>query len=124
MKLKEIYDILNRIHDDQDIVNFESFIKLITNCEKIKIKTPCIYTGEDIYEKPVYKIRLSIDDAECNLWIYFYDTNNITIQQIISYNKRIKSINYANKERMKLDFEPICIDENEINLILNKYYKE
>ena len=124
MKLKEIYDILNRIHDDQDIVDFESLIKLITNCKEIRIANPRIFDGRDIYEQYVYKIEIKIDNIDCNLWLYFYDANNVTVQQIFSYNRRIESINCANKERMKLDFEPISIDGNEINLILNKYYKE
>ena len=50
MKLKEIYDILNRIHDDQDIVDFESLIKLITSCKEIRIANPRIFNGRDIYD--------------------------------------------------------------------------
>lgn len=122
MKLKEIYDILNRIHDDQDIVDFESLIKLITSCKEIRIANPRIFNGRDIYEQYVYRIEIKIDNIDCNLWLYFYDTNNVTVQQIFTYNSRIESINCANKERMKLDFKPICIDERKANKILNKYW--
>ena len=122
MKLKEIYNILNRIHDDQDIVDFESLIKLITSCKEIRIANPRIFNGRDIYEQYVYKIEIKIDNIDCNLWLYFNDVNNVTVQQIFSYNSRIESINCANKERMKLDFEPICIDERKANKILNKYW--
>lgn len=122
MKLKEIYDMLNRIHDDQDIVNFESLIKLITSCKEIRIANPRIFNGRDIYEQYVYKIEIKIDNIDCSLWLYFYDANNVTVQQIFSYNSRIESINCANKERMKLDFKPICIDERKANKILNKYW--
>ena len=122
MKLKEIYDILNRIHDDQDIVDFESLIKLITSCKEIRIANPRIFNGRDIFEQYVYKIEIKIDNIDCNLWLYFYDANNVTVQQIFTYNSRIESINCANKERMKLDFKPICIDERKANKILNKYW--
>lgn len=122
MKLEEIYDILNRIHDDQDIVDFESLIKLITSCKEIRIANPRIFNGRDIYEQYVYKIEIKIDNIDCKLWLYFYDANNVTVQQIFSYNSKIENINCANKERMKLDFEPICIDERNANKILNKYW--
>ena len=83
-----------------------------------------IYDGKDIYDQYVYKIEIEINGVECNFWVYFYDENNVTIQQIFSYNRRIKSINYANKERMKLEFEPIRISGETIDKIdrmLSKY---
>ena len=124
MKLDEVYEILNKIHDDQDIVSFESLIKLITNCKEIRITRPRIVYGKDIFEQYVYKIEIKIDNIDCNLWLYFYDENNVTIQQIFSYNRRIKSINYSNKERMKLEFEPIHIKGetiDKIDKLLSKY---
>ena len=124
MKLDEVYEILNKIHDNQDVVNFESLIKLITNCKEIRIIRPRIFDGKDIFEQYVYKIEIKIDNIDCNLWLYFYDENTVTIQQIFSYNRRIKSINYANKERMKLEFEPIRIKGETIDKIdrmLSKY---
>lgn len=124
MKLDEVYEILNKIHDNQDVVNFESLIKLITNCKEIKIVRPRIVYGKDIFEQYVYKIEIKIDNIDCNLWLYFYDENTVTIQQIFSYNRRVKSINYANKERMKLEFEPIRIKGETIDKIdrmLSKY---
>ena len=42
MKLNEVYEILNKIHDNQDVVNLESLIKFITNCEEIRIMRPRI----------------------------------------------------------------------------------
>ena len=93
MKLDEVYEILNKIHDDQDVVSFESLIKLITNCKEIKIVRPRIFDGKDIFEQYVYKIEIKINDVDCNLWLYFYDENTVTIQQIFSYNKRVRSIN-------------------------------
>lgn len=125
MELNEVYEILNKIHDNQDVVNFESLIKLITNCNKIRLFRPRIFYGQDIYENYVYKIELKIDNIDCNLWLYFYDENTVTIQQIFSYNKRVKSINYANKERMKLEFEPIHIKGetiDKIDRLLSKYH--
>ena len=124
MKLNEVYEILNKIHDDQDVVSFESLIKLITNCKEIRITRPRIFDGKDIYDQYVYKIEIEIDGVECNFWVYFYDENNVTIQQIFSYNKRVKSINYSNKERMRLDFKPIQINRekmDKINRTLSKY---
>ena len=124
MNLDEVYEILNKIHDNQDVVNFESLIKLITNCKEIKIVRPRIVYGEDIFEQYVYKIEIKIDNIDCNLWLYFYDEDNVTIQQIFSYNSRVKSINYSNKERMKLEFEPIRIKGETIDKIdrmLSKY---
>lgn len=124
MELNEVYEILNKIHDNQDVVNFESLIKLITNCNKIRLFHPRIFYGQDIYENYVYKIELKIDNIDCNLWLYFYDENTVTIQQIFSYNKRVKSINYSNKERMKLEFEPIHIKGetiDKIDRLLSKY---
>ena len=124
MKLDEVYEILNKIHDNQDVVNLESLIKFITNCKEIRIMRPRIYDGKDIYDQYVYKIEIEIDGIECNFWVYFYDENNVTIQQIFSYNKRVRSINYSNKERMKLDFKPIHINRKEmdkINRTLSKY---
>ena len=121
MKLDEVYEILNKIHDNQDVVSFESLIKLITNCDKIRLFRPRIFHGNDIHEQHVYKIELKIDNIDCNLWLYFYDTDNVTVQQIFSYNKRDRSINYSNKERMKLEFEPIRIDENRANELLSMY---
>ena len=124
MKLDEVYEILNKIHDDQDIVSFESLIKLITNCKEIKIVRPRIFDGKDIHDQYVYKIEIKINDVDCNLWLYFYDENTVTIQQIFSYNRRVKSINYANKERMKLEFEPIRISGetiDKIDRLLSKY---
>ena len=125
MKLDEVYEILNKIHDNQDIVNFESLIKFITNCKEIRIMRPRIYDGKDIYDQYVYKIEIEINGVECNFWVYFYDENTVTIQQIFSYNKRVKSINYSNKERMRLDFKPIHINRekmDKINRTLSKYY--
>ena len=124
MKLDEVYEILNKIHDNQDVVNFESLIKLITNCKEIRIMRPRIFDGKDIFEQYVYKIEIKIDNIDCNLWLYFYDENTVTIQQIFSYNRRVKSINYSNKERMKLEFEPIHINRekmDKINRTLSKY---
>ena len=124
MKLDEVYEILNKIHDNQDVVSFESLIKLITNCKEIRIMRPRIFDGKDIFEQYVYKIEIKIDNIDCNLWLYFYDENNVTIQQIFSYNRRVKSINYANKERMRLEFEPIRIKGETIDKIdrmLSKY---
>ena len=121
MKLDEVYEILNKIHDNQDVVNFESLIKFITNCKEIKIVRPRIVYGKDIFEQYVYKIEIKIDNIDCNLWLYFYDENTVTIQQIFSYNRRVKSINYSNKERMRLEFEPIRINEDKINELLSKY---
>ena len=124
MKLDEVYEILNKIHDNQDVVNFESLIKLITNCKEIRIMRPRIVYGKDIFEQYVYKIEIKIDNIDCNLWLYFYDENTVTIQQIFSYNKRVKSINYSNKERMKLEFEPIHINGetiDKIDKLLSKY---
>ena len=124
MKLDEVYEILNKIHDNQDVVNFESLIKLITNCKEIRIMRPRIFDGKDIFEQYVYKIEIKINNIDCNLWLYFYNEDNVTIQQIFSYNRRVKSINYSNKERMKLEFEPIHINRKEmdkINRTLSKY---
>lgn len=124
MKLDEVYEILNKIHDNQDVVSFESLIKLITNCKEIRITRPRIFDGKDIYDQYVYKIEIKIDNIDCNLWLYFYDENTVTIQQIFSYNKRVKSINYSNKERMKLEFEPIYIKGetiDKIDKLLSKY---
>ena len=124
MKLDEVYEILNKIHDNQDVVNFESLIKLITNCKEIRIMRPRIFDGKDIYDQYVYKIEIEINGVECNFWVYFYDENTVTIQQIFSYNRRVKSINYSNKERMKLEFEPIHIKGETIDKIdrmLSKY---
>lgn len=124
MKLNEVYEILNKIHDNQDVVNLESLIKLIASCDKIRLFRPRIFDGKDIYDQYVYKIEIRINDIDCNLWLYFYDENNVTIQQIFSYNRRVKSINYANKERMKLEFEPIRISGETIDKIdrmLSKY---
>ena len=124
MKLDEVYEILNKIHDNQDVVNFESLIKFITNCKEIKIVRPRIVYGKDIFEQYVYKIEIKIDNIDCNLWLYFYDEDNVTIQQIFSYNKRINSINYSNKERMRLDFKPIHKKKkkmDKINRTLSKY---
>ena len=124
MKLNEVYEILNKIHDNQDVVNFESLIKLITSCDKIRLFRPRIFYGQDLYENYVYKIELKINDIDCNLWLYFYDTDNVTVQQIFSYNKRVRSINYSNKERMKLEFEPIHIKGeiiDKIDRMLSKY---
>ena len=124
MKLDEVYEILNKIHDNQDVVNFESLIKLITNCKEIRIMRPRIFDGKDIFEQYVYKIEIKIDNIDCNLWLYFYDENTVTIQQIFSYNRRVKSINYSNKERMKLEFEPIHISRETIDKVdrtLSKY---
>ena len=124
MNLDEVYEILNKIHDNQDVVNFESLIKLITNCKEIKIVRPRIIYGKDIFEQCVYKIEIKIDNIDCNLWLYFYDEDNVTIQQIFSYNKRIDSINYSNKERMRLDFKPIHISRETIDKVdrtLSKY---
>ena len=125
MKLDEVYEILNKIHDNQDVVNLESLIKFITNCEEIRITRPRIFDGKDIYDQYVYKIEIEVNGVECNFWVYFYDENNVTIQQIFSYNKRVKSINYSNKERMRLDFKPIHINRekmDKINRTLSKYY--
>ena len=125
MKLNEVYEILNKIHDNQDVVNFESLIKLITNCKEIEIMRPRIFDGKDIYDQYVYKIEIRINDIDCNLWLYFYDENNVTIQQIFSYNKRVRSINYSNKERMKLEFEPIRIKGetiDKVDRLLSKYF--
>lgn len=125
MKLNEVYEILNKIHDNQDVVNFESLIKFITSCKEIEIMRPRIFDGKDIYDQYVYKIELEISGAECNFWVYFYDEDNVTIQQIFSYNKRVRSINYSNKERMKLEFEPIRIKGeaiDKIDRLLSKYY--
>ena len=124
MKLDEVYEILNKIHDNQDVVNFESLIKLITNCKEIRIMRPRIFDGKDIFEQYVYKIEIKIDNIDCNLWLYFYDENTVTIQQIFSYNRRVRSINYSNKERMRLEFEPIRIKGETIDKIdrmLSKY---
>ena len=121
MKLDEVYEILNKIHDNQDVVNFESLIKFITNCKEIRIMRPRIVYGKDIFEQYVYKIEIKIDDIDCNLWLYFYDKDNVTIQQIFSYNKRVRSINHSNKERMRLEFEPVRIDEDNANELLGKY---
>ena len=121
MKLDEVYEILNKIHDNQDVVNFESLIKLITNCKEIRIMRPRIFDGKDIFEQYVYKIEIKIDNIDCNLWLYFYDEDNVTVQQIFSYNKRVRSINYSNKERMRLEFEPVRIDEKKANELLSKY---
>lgn len=124
MNLDEVYEILNKIHDNQDVVSFESLIKLITNCKEIKIVRPRIFDGKDIRDQYVYKIEIKINDIDCKLWLYFYDENTVTIQQIFSYNKRVKSINYANKERMKLEFKPIHIKGetiDKIDRLLSKY---
>ena len=124
MKLNEVYEILNKIHDNQDVVNLESLIKFITNCKEIRIMRPRIFDDKDIFDQYVYKIEIEINGVECNFWVYFYDENNVTIQQIFSYNKRVKSINYANKERMRLEFEPIRIKGETIDKIdrmLSKY---
>ena len=124
MKLDEVYEILNKIHDNQDVVSFESLIKLITNCKEIKIVRPRIFDGKDIFDQYVYKIEIKIDNIDCNLWLYFYDENTVTIQQIFSYNRRVKSINYSNKERMKLEFEAIQIKGEtieKIDKLLSKY---
>ena len=124
MKLDEVYEILNKIHDNQDVVNLESLIKFITNCKEIRITRPRIFDGKDIYDQYVYKIEIKIDNIDCNLWLYFYDENTVTIQQIFSYNKRVRSINYSNKERMRLDFKPIHINRekmDKINRTLSKY---
>ena len=124
MNLDEVYEILNKIHDNQDVVSFESLIKLITNCKEIRITRPRIFDGKDIYDQYVYKIEIEIDYIDCNLWLYFYDENTVTIQQIFSYNRRVKSINYSNKERMRLDFKPIHINRekmDKINRTLSKY---
>ena len=124
MKLDKVYEILNKIHDNQDVVNLESLIKFITNCKEIRITRPRIFDGKDIYDQYVYKIEIEINGVECNFWVYFYDENNVTIQQIFSYNKRVKSINYSNKERMRLDFKPIHINRekmDKINRTLSKY---
>ena len=124
MNLDEVYEILNKIHDNQDVVNFESLIKLITSCDKIRLFRPRIFYGQDIYENYVYKIEIKINNIDCNLWLYFYNEDNVTIQQIFSYNKRINSINYSNKERMRVDFKPIHINRekmDKINRTLNKY---
>ena len=124
MNLDEVYEILNKVHDNQDVVSFESLNNLITHCKEIKIVRPRIVYGEDIFEQYVYKIEIKINDIDCNLWLYFYDEDNVTIQQIFSYNKRINSINYSNKERMRLDFKPIHINRKEmdkINKTLSKY---
>lgn len=124
MNLDEVYEILNKIHDNQDVVNFESLIKLITNCKEIRIMRPRIFDGKDIFEQYVYKIEIKIDNIDCNLWLYFYDENTVTIQQIFSYNRRVRSINYSNKERMRLEFEPIRIKGETIDKIdrmLSKY---
>lgn len=124
MKLDEVYEILNKIHDNQDVVNLESLIKFITNCKEIRIMRPRIFDGKDIYDQYVYKIEIEINGVECNFWVYFYDENTVTIQQIFSYNKRVKSINYSNKERMRLDFKPIYINRekmDKINKTLSKY---
>ena len=117
MKLNEVYEILNKIHDNQDIVNLETLIKFITNCKEIRIMRPRIFDGKDIFEQYVYKIEIKIDNIDCNLWLYFYDENNVAIQQIFSYNRRVRSINHANKERMKLEFEPIRIKGETIDKI-------
>ena len=124
MKLDEVYEILNKIHDNQDVVNLETLIKFITNCKEIRIMRPRIFDGKDIYDQYVYKIEIEINGVECNFWVYFYDENTVTIQQIFSYNKRVKSINYSNKERMRLDFKPIHINRekmDKINRTLSKY---
>ena len=124
MKLNEVYEILNKIHDNQDVVNLESLIKFITNCKEIRIMRPRIFDDKDIFDQYVYKIEIEINGVECNFWVYFYDENTVTIQQIFSYNRRIKSINYANKERMRLEFEPIRIKGETIDKIdrmLSKY---
>ena len=112
------------MHDNQDVINLETLIKFITNCKEIRITRPRIFDGKDIYDQYVYKIEIEINGVECNFWVYFYDENTVTIQQIFSYNRRIKSINYANKERMKLEFEPIRIKGETIDKIdrmLSKY---
>ena len=124
MKLNEVYEILNKIHDNQDIVNLESLIKFITNCKEIRITRPRIFDGKDIYDQYVYKIEIEIDGVECNFWVYFYDENTVTIQQIFSYNRKINSINYSNTERMRVDFKPIHINRekmDKINRTLSKY---
>ena len=121
MKLDEVYEILNKIHDNQDVVNLESLIKFITNCKEIRIMRPRIVYGKDIFEQCVYKIEIKIDNIDCNLWLYFYNEDNVTIQQIFSYNRKIDSINYSNKERMRLEFEPVRIDEDNANELLSKY---
>ena len=125
MELKEVYKILNKIHDNQNMVNFESLVKFITSCEKIRLICPHISASIDMFNKYVYKVEIVINNIDCNLWLYFYDENNVTIQQIFSYNKRVKSINYSNKERMRLDFKPIHINRekmDKINRTLSKYY--
>ena len=121
MNLDEVYEILNKIHDNQDVVNLETLIKFITNCKEIRITRPRIFDGKDIYDQYVYKIEIEINGIECNFWVYFYDEDNVTIQQIFSYNRRVRSINYSNKERMKLEFEPIHINEDKTNELLSKY---
>ena len=124
MKLNEVYEILNKIHDNQDVVNIESLITFITNCKEIRITRPRIIDGKDIYDQYVYKIEIEVNGIECNFWVYFYDENNVTIQQIFSYNRRVRSINYSNKERMRLDFKPIHINRekmDKINRTLSKY---
>ena len=81
--------------------------------------------GLNLRQVMLYKIKIKINDVDCNLWLYFYDENTVTIQQIFSYNKRVKSINYSNKERMRLDFKPIHINRekmDKINRTLSKYY--
>lgn len=122
MELNEVYEILNEIHNNQDVVNFEALIKFITRCDKIKILDSYIHYGEDIYKQHVYEVEIKIDNTRCNLWVYFYDADNVTIQQVFSFNERVKSINYTNQERMRLDFKPIRVDERKIHNILSKYW--
>ena len=75
MKLNEVYEILNKIHDNQDVINLETLIKFITNCKEIRIMRPRIFDGKDIYDQYVYKIEIEVNGAECNFWVYFYDEN-------------------------------------------------
>ena len=123
MELKKVYKILNKIHDNQNMVNFESLIKFITSCEKIRLICPHISASIDMFNKYVYKVEIVINNIDCNLWLYFYDLDNVIIQQVFSYDdKNFEGINHKNKERMRLDFEPIRINTERLDEILRKYY--
>lgn len=110
--INKIYESINKIYESRDVISIKSLKNMLENCPEIEKIDYDLLDADDIECRPVYSIKF----YEINynqvmyLWFYFYDDNNIAIQQIFGMDNPEFDINYGNGENPEFDFDPVEVD--------------
>lgn len=103
------------LHNDEMLIPLKVLMKRLIDCEEVCYVSLSPNEAWDRNEKIVYllQVKVSLEEepvkiVRLNIWLYFYDNDNVMIQQVFSdVEYEIHSINANNESDMRLHFEPV-----------------